>query len=261
MRFAIPTRLFFCLSLLLSVHVFAEEDFTVLPLYYRSADELIPILQSIFGTRARFSHLQDKLVVSTEAKNLPNITKLLRELDHKPKMLLLSFKHGAQSNVETTGVGIDASASVSKVSGVKIGQKPTDSAGAGRVEVGGSGAQVGMQAASHERVLQGGGVGELRVLEGAWGSILSASESSLQGMQAQARTQGASATIQFRQQSAMSTKSQSADSSVSGKMGDWIPVASIVQSSGAAQSGLGSGAKSNAGSSSDLYVRVTELRK
>ncbi len=94
-------RLLYLLFFLLPfAAVQAVEDFHVLPLKYRVAEELAPALKGLFGERARFSQLDSRLVVACDDKTYSEILHLLAQLDHKPHQLRISAKIMRNENLQ-----------------------------------------------------------------------------------------------------------------------------------------------------------------
>ncbi|MEA1889741.1 MAG: secretin N-terminal domain-containing protein, partial [Pseudomonadota bacterium] len=89
----------FCLILLLYTatagFVQAQQPATeVIPLGYRSINEIIPLIRPLLAPDGYVSGLQGQLVVTATPQKMAEIRKLLTTLDRAPARLLISVKRG-----------------------------------------------------------------------------------------------------------------------------------------------------------------------
>lgn len=94
----------------------------VIPLRYRMAQEVIPIIQPMLAREGSVSGFQGQLVVRTTPANLDEIKRILASIDTMPRQLLITVKQDAE---------VGRSSSTAEVSG-SVGGDP------GRVTVPGS---------------------------------------------------------------------------------------------------------------------------
>ena len=95
----------------------------VIPLRYRMAQELIPIIQPMLAREGSVSGFQGQLVVRTTPANLEEIKRILASLDTAPRQLIISVRQEAD---------VDRSRSSAEISGSVGGDH-------GRVTIPGSG--------------------------------------------------------------------------------------------------------------------------
>ena len=95
----------------------------VIPLHYRMAEEVIPIIQPMLAREGSVSGFQGQLVVRTTPANLEEIKRILASLDTAPRQLVITVRQ------ET---GVERSRSSAEVSGSVGGDH-------GRVTIPGSG--------------------------------------------------------------------------------------------------------------------------
>ena len=69
----------------------------VVPLKYRTAEELIPILQPMLARDASISGLRGQLVVRTTRENLRELRRVLDSLDVAPRRLLITVAQDTAS--------------------------------------------------------------------------------------------------------------------------------------------------------------------
>ncbi len=118
-------RLFVELSLIALTGAAAHAQNTVLeviPLRYRMAQEVIPIIQPMLAREGSVSGFQGQLVVRTTPANLDEIKRILARIDTMPRQLLITVRQDAD---------VDRSTSAAEVSGSVGGDQ-------GRVTVPGS---------------------------------------------------------------------------------------------------------------------------
>src|SRR5262245_64972253 len=65
----------------------------VIPLRYRQAAEVIPIIQPMLTREGSVSGFQGQLVVRTTPANLEEIKRILADVDAAPRQLLISVRH------------------------------------------------------------------------------------------------------------------------------------------------------------------------
>lgn len=98
-------------SLLCTIAVFAQATvLEVIPLRYRQAAELIPILQPMLARDGSVSGYQGQLVVRTTPANLEEIKRILASLDIAPRQLVISVRQ--DTVVERSSSRAEVAASV-----------------------------------------------------------------------------------------------------------------------------------------------------
>jgi type II secretory pathway component GspD/PulD (secretin) len=86
----------------------------VIPLRYRTAPEVIPIIQPMLSREGSVSGLQGQLIVRTTPANLEEIRRILASIDTAPRQLLITVRQDAD---------IDRSRSSASVSGSVGGER------------------------------------------------------------------------------------------------------------------------------------------
>lgn len=114
---AIPARAVFAAVALLCVAGAALSQATVLeviPLRYRTAQEVIPIIQPMLSRDGSVSGLQGQLIVRTTPANLEEVKRILASIDTAPRQLMITVRQDAD---------IDRSRSSAEVSGSVGGEQ------------------------------------------------------------------------------------------------------------------------------------------
>lgn len=81
----------------------------VISLRYRTAQELIPILQPMVSREGSLSGLQSQLIVRTTPANLEDIKRILASVDVMPRQLLITVRQDADITNERSGATVSGS--------------------------------------------------------------------------------------------------------------------------------------------------------
>lgn len=74
----------------------------VIPLGYRTADQVIPVLKPLLDKQGSISGMQSQLIIRTTPANLAELKKVLAKLDATPRRLMITVKQDADSNRDQT---------------------------------------------------------------------------------------------------------------------------------------------------------------
>jgi hypothetical protein len=116
------TRWLAALALVGASSAFAQQRvLEVITLRYRTADQVIPLLQPFVDRDGSVSGMQNQVIVRTSPANLAEIRRILDQIDAKPRQLVITVRQDV--DLETArreaalsgrvGIGDDASISVS----------------------------------------------------------------------------------------------------------------------------------------------------
>ena len=81
----------------------------VIPLRYRTAEEMIPILRPMLAREGSVSGIQGQLIVRTTPANLEEIKRILASVDTKPRQLLITVRQDADISSEHSGAQVSGS--------------------------------------------------------------------------------------------------------------------------------------------------------
>ena len=264
----------------------------VIPLRYRMAEEVIPIIQPMLAREGSVSGFQGQLVVRTTPANLDEIKRILASIDTMPRQLLITVRQDTD---------VDRSRSAAEVSGSVGGDQ-------GRVTVPGSrdprGGSVVLRDGDDSvrlQVLEGSGsqsdrnTQAVRVMEGREAFVRVGQSMPMRERQVQRSVVGGRVveqvveTTQFRdaatgfyvlprvagdrvtldispQRETLSKQPhggvnvQSMVTTVSGRLGEWMEIGGIGVDSSGQQSVLLGRATTASRSSGRVLVKVEELR-
>jgi type II secretory pathway component GspD/PulD (secretin) len=264
----------------------------VVPLRYRMAQEVIPIIQPMLAREGSVSGFQGQLVIRTTPANLEEIKRILASLDTAPRQLLITVRQDAL---------VDRSRSAAEVSGSVGGDH-------GRVTVPGSSESRGGSVVLHEgddsvrlHVIEGSGsqsdrnTQSVRVMEGREAFVRVGESVPVRERQVQRSVVGARVveqvveTTQYRdaatgfyvlprisgdrvtldistQRESLSrpvqggVSVQSVVTTVSGRLGEWMEIGGIGQDASGQQSVLLGRTTTATRDSGRVLIKVEEVR-
>lgn len=85
-----PIKVFFLLCLFgYSLNAFAQEKIEVITLSYRTAEQVIPLIQPLVGKDGAVTGLQNRLVIRTSPDKMAQIKRVIASIDTKPRRLMI----------------------------------------------------------------------------------------------------------------------------------------------------------------------------
>jgi type II secretory pathway component GspD/PulD (secretin) len=81
----------------------------VIPLRYRTAQEVIPIIQPMLARDGSVSGLQGQLIVRTTPANLEEVKRILASIDTAPRQLLITVRQDADTDRSRSGAKVSGS--------------------------------------------------------------------------------------------------------------------------------------------------------
>ncbi len=264
----------------------------VIPLGYRTADQVIPVIQPMLAPGGTISGLQNQLVVRTTPENLAEIRRILATVDSMPRKLLISVRQDAQATRNERGgeisgrIGNDNARVVVPGSGEREGGRVVIRQGDDRV----TGRVFDTTTAGNER-----GTQTVQALEGREafvavgqsapvtqrevrrtvvnGRVVEQVVDSTQYRDANTgffvlpRVSGNMVTMEISPQRESFTRGGSGTvqtqrmvTSVSGRLGEWMEIGGVSQSASGQQSVLLGRTTSSASDQRSVWVRIEELR-
>ncbi|HEY0722254.1 MAG TPA: hypothetical protein VGE50_13490 [Gammaproteobacteria bacterium] len=275
-------NLFFILTLLSAWPVQAG-DLNFVQLTNRQADELIPVIQPLLEADDAISGSGYQLIVRTSPQRFTQIESLVRQLDTAPQQLVISVRQNGSSG----GSDENYSARGSIGSGtIRLGVDGPSSSRGGSITTYGSNGSGSIRAYHSDSEQSSNLAQRLMVLEGRWATINAGQVVPLQrqtitqtpyGSQAQQTTEYANATSGFDvrprlngdevileiapyrrklSDSSGAIDTQSISSSVRGKLGEWIEIGGMNETSGGSEGGIGYSGSSERRDVRSVWLKV-----
>lgn len=84
----------------------SQAELELIPLRYRAAQEVIPVIQPMLAPGGSVSGFQGQLVVRTTSANLEEIKRILASIDTAPRQLVITVRQDADSGRRDSAAGI-----------------------------------------------------------------------------------------------------------------------------------------------------------
>jgi len=251
------------------------QDMQIIELHHRMAAELLPVVQPLVEPGGVVTGTDNLLIVRTGARNFAEIQQAVAALDRAPRQLLISVDQGGLRQEDAAEVRGSATVGSGDVQ-----------VGVNRPPIGETGVQV--QGAARTSRTDSGNASSVRTLEGSetyialgqsrpvtttqavpgWhGPIVTQSTQYRDvrtGFYAIARVHGDRVTLEISPQqqsfrSVGSVETQGLVTTVSGRLGEWIPLGAVRDQSAGSTSGLLVWGTRSTGSEYSARVKVEEI--
>lgn len=93
-------------GLWLAVAALAQERVEVFTLGYRTAEQIIPLVEPLVGPGGAVTGMQNKLIVRTTPERLAQIRQVIASLDTAPRRLMITVRLGGRSGEEDAGAAV-----------------------------------------------------------------------------------------------------------------------------------------------------------
>jgi len=234
------------IAVILLPFIASAQDLQVIDLRYRLADEIVPIVQPLLEAGGVLTGIDDVLFVRTSPSNLEQIRQAVAAIDRAPRQLLI-----------TVGQGTVRTSDAATVEGAAV--------------IGGGDVRVRAQAGSRSQLANLQNVSSIRTLEGSETFIAVGQSgpytSASTGFYAAARVSGEIVTLEVspRQQRMTAgrggmVESSGAASTVTARLGEWIELGAVRDTSSGSTGGLLVWGRSTGASEYSAWVRVDEVR-
>ena len=259
----------------------AAASLVTLPLQHRPAEELIPLLQPLLPAGAALTGTGDVLLLRADAATEAEVRRALAALDRAPRQLLISV--GQSMGTSRQSGGVRATGTIGS-GDVRVGvDRPPAGAPGLDVAVGHSSTREDIRTLSSVRALEGREVfvatGESRpftsttVVGGGWhGPVTVGTTTGFQdtrtGFNATPRVAGDRVTLEIApmqqrftgdSRDAASVATQSAQTTVSGRLGEWIEIGGVSDARDGSTTGVATWQTRSGLTRSSAWVKVEQV--
>jgi hypothetical protein len=266
-------RLCTLLVLLLLTFAVQADSITTIQLNNRPAEEIIPIVKPMLGPGEVITGSGYKLFLRASAQSLQQVRDIIDALDTAAKVLLVSVFQGSERDLKTRSVSGNLQIDNGNTS-VDIGSSKNKSAGSINYNSGNVSGEINASS-THQRQ-NSNPVHQLRVSEGTEGFIQTGKQipyltgySSTEykdvttGFYVLPRIHGDRVTLQIRpfknslaKTGKGSIETQSARTTINGRIGEWLPLGGVTEQSNRTQSSLGSSSSSKSSSQHSIWIKA-----
>jgi type II secretory pathway component HofQ len=267
-----------------------QQVIEVVPLGYRQADEVIPMLRPLLAPGGTVTGMNNRLVIKTTPANLAELKQVLAAIDAKPKQLMISVRQTATADSSRDaasisgriGAGDNANVNLPRPPGTRNDPGVSVQSGSTRIE----GRAINSRSARDEGVTQ-----SVRVLEGSsayinvgqsapvtntqvirtpQGSQIAQSTGFVDagtGFYVTPRVNGDRVTLeigtardQLRNPNSGAANIQRVNTVVMGRLGEWIEIGGSSETAERSQSGILAGSRDARRDDRRVMLKVDEVR-
>jgi type II secretory pathway component GspD/PulD (secretin) len=260
------------LSLLLLSSVQAA-SITTIQLQNRPAEEIIPIVKPLLGPGEVITASGFKLFLRASPASVEQVRDIIDALDIAAKMLQISVFQGSERDLKTVVI----SGNLRIESGdANVGVGSSGKHGAGNIAYDSGNVSGDINANNSQTSQSSNPVHQLRVTEGTEGFIQTGNQIAYSsynngteykdvttGFYVLPRIRGSGVMLKVRpfknSQSntrAGSIETQSANTTISGRLGEWLPLGGVTEQFKRSQSGIGSSSSSEGSTKSSIWIRA-----
>ncbi|SMF22948.1 Type II secretory pathway, component PulD [Alteromonadaceae bacterium Bs31] len=266
-------RLLILLLCLVCKLCFADMQIYTIPLKHSPPETLIPALEPLLPDEGSISSHRNKLVVRTTPENVRELRVLVAQLDVADTSLLISMRRGNSGSGGNTQFSVNgeilSNSGSTHTSTQRRGNSITTvTRSSSRIGTGNSEFQVRGLSGRASYISTGEDIPVITTGNGPYGHPWPQSDyrSIKRGFYATPRVFGERVSIEisteYEQQDKANNKEFSTEAlttTVSGQLGEWIPLGAISQSSSADSSGLSHYRSTENLSSQTIYLKVEKL--
>lgn len=258
-------RRFVLLFGLLAPAVFAQDSLEVIPLRHRTAEQVIPVLRPLVEPGGALAGQYNQLIVRTSPANLAQIRAALEAIDRPARRLLISVRFDSIEDSAASGIRGEA----------RISNRGSSAEVRIRESRGASGERVDQRI----QVLEGGRAviasGESRplrqrqVIQTPGGPVVQETtviQGAATGFEVVPRVSGTSVLLeiapqreQFAPGSSGAIRTESAASTVGGRLGEWFEVGGAATAASRQDAGILSYREARSSADRRIWVKVEEV--
>jgi Bacterial type II/III secretion system short domain len=233
------------LATVLAASAGAQHALEIIPLRYRTAEQVLPALRPLLEPGATLTGQGNQLIVRTSPGNLAELARALEAIDRPSRRLQISVRYDD---------AVDSAAANAGVGG----------------RVGNRGARIEAQAGQRQSQARERGEQRIQVLEGGRAYIAtgrsapvfngSVMQESASGFEAVPRLAGGRVLVEIMQRRDTPDRLSGLSTTVSAALGEWFELGGAMEQAGRRDSGALSSNHSNIALSRRVWLRVDEVR-
>ena len=230
---------------MLATQALGQNALEIIPLRYRTADQVLPALRPLMEPGATLTGQGTRLIVRTSPGNLAELMRALEAIDRPQRRLLISVRF--DDTLDAAARGVEAGGRIgSRGSRIDIRANDSQSTGAERVD-------------QRLQVLEGG---RAFIATGQSTPILDGTvmRETATGFEAIPRLAGGGVLVEIAQRRDTPERQQGLSTTVSGRLGEWLEVGGTVENAARDDRGMTSGISNRRVGSRRVWLKVEELR-
>ena len=265
------------LALLLLTFTVQAASITTIQLQNRPAEEIIPIVEPILGAGEVITGSGFKLFLRASPQTLEQVKDIVDALDSAAKMLQVSVFQGSERELQTRSISANLQINNGNAS---AGINGGDNNGAGGISYNSGNVSGDINASSTQQRQASNPLHQLRISEGTTGFIQTGEQLAYlsgyngteykdvtTGFYVLPRIHGNLVTLQispFKNLLANAGKgrieTQSARTTISGRIGEWLPLGGVAEQSKRSQNSIGSSSSSASRNLHSIWIKADLVR-
>jgi type II secretory pathway component GspD/PulD (secretin) len=144
------------LTILLLLHssiLFADDPMEIIELKASTADKIIPIIKPLLQQNGTVTGINNQLIIRANPEQIAEIRNILKKIDKPARKLIIYVRHGASYDLDRDGVRADINAKLGRHSNLVIGRNREP--GSARIRVRSSSTNSRLDATQHIQALEG----------------------------------------------------------------------------------------------------------
>ena len=113
----------------------ARADIEIIPLHFRTAEQVLPILQPLVEPGGALSGAQNQIIVRASASNIAQLRKVIASIDRQQRRLVISVRQDIVSGESGAGAGLSGAARYGGVTSGSLGTGSADASHAGNAGI------------------------------------------------------------------------------------------------------------------------------
>ena len=265
---------FLCLLLIAPLHA---ASLTIIQLQNRPVEEVIPIVEPMLGPGELITGQGFKLFLRASPETAQQVQEIVDAIDIAAKMLQISVFQGSKRKLDRITVSGNLQV---ETDNANIGVGNSNTSGAGNINYADGGVSIGGSASSQQLSQKNNPIHRLRVAAGTEAFIQTGSQVPYNtsydssaykdvttGFFVLPRVRGERVTLELRsfKNSLGNTASgiietQSANTTITGQMGEWLKIGGVTEHSSQTQSGTASHSSSTSKRKDRIWIRADLVR-
>ena len=276
-------------GLLLLASLAQADSVSIIQLENRPAEEIIPVIEPMLGANDAITGQGFKVFLEASPQTLANVREMIEVLDRPAKVLQVSVFQGSERELRELAVSARLKVASGNAS-IDVGRGGNDDAAAGSITYGTSGGSASVDGISTQQSLRDNPLQQVRVTEGTEAYIQTGEripyfvgaavrgrrgiagaveyKDAMTGFYVLPRVRGDNVVIEIstfkssrRDTSRSDVDTQSAGTTVTGPVGEWLLVGGVVEQIEQDRSDIGTSFSTEGGSSSGTWIKADLVRQ
>ncbi len=276
-------------GLLLLASLAQADSVSIIQLENRPAEEIIPVIEPMLGANDAITGQGFKIFLEASPQTLANVREMIEVLDRPAKVLQVSVFQGSERELRELAVSARLKVASGNAS-IDVGRGGNDDAAAGSITYGTSGGSASVDGISTQQSLRDNPLQQVRVTEGTEAYIQTGEripyfvgaavrgrrgiagaveyKDAMTGFYVLPRVRGDNVVIEIstfkssrRDTSRSDVDTQSAGTTVTGPVGEWLLVGGVVEQIEQDRSDIGTSFSTEGGSSSGTWIKADLVRQ